>query len=199
MRTVLRRLTVLGVTFALASVFIAQPAQATLSPPATQAKEQCQDVPAGYTPMAGAVEQTGFTWSGALNLHLCIVKGTGGWVWGRSQLALAYNGIHNRFTGQWRISLQGCHPYGVSTLSEAIDSWDGAQHPVYDYAYVSEGRYRFQRIYTNNVTNNYPSYRIVARSAGASVVPNNAWSTFYSLSSTGPNGQATYVSSCMTI
>ena len=190
------RLLAIPIALAMLGLF-APTASARLTPPGNGvAASSCQTLHIAYYPLYGPNGSSGWAYIGQFPLRLCVVRGTGGWIWASSQLTGPADGVHTRFTGGWTVRLQGCSPRSAVTIATAVDNWDGSQHPIYDYATSSGGTYRWSTVYTPNVSPSYSSYRVMATANAGSVVPNTVTAFSYALASGGLNASETYYSNC---
>jgi hypothetical protein len=168
-------------------------------PPIGGTVYKCQNLDAGYSPVAWYEDISGWAWDGRLRWEACVAKTSSGSHYAIVRLSSPSDLVErfDRYTGISDIYLQRCAARSTY-VTVASKDWAVAQ---YSTATLSGSRYQFTWLQTPSTTSSALSYRVHIVTTSGAVVPRNGGWTF-SLEPEGfypgPGNQGVYNTSCLT-
>ena len=175
-------------------------AEVTASPPPVGGVVyKCQNLDAGYSPVAWWEDISGWAWDGRLRWEVCIAKTSSGSHYAIVRLSSPSNLVdkYDRYTGLTHIYLQRCAARS-SYVTMTSKDWAVEQ---YSTGTLSGSRYQFTWLQTPSTTSSAASYRVHIVAVNGAVVPRSGGFVF-SLEPEGfypgPDNEGIYDTSCLT-
>jgi hypothetical protein len=169
-----------------------------MPPPVGGTVYKCQNLDAGYSPVAWWEDISGWGWDGRLRWEVCVAKTSSGSHYAIVRLSSPSDLVEkfDRYTGLTHIYLQRCAARSTY-VTVASKDWAVEQ---YSAGTLSGSRYQFTWLQTPSTTSSALSYRIHIVGVNGAVVPRNGgWS--FSLEPEGfypaPGNEGIYNTGCL--